>query len=229
MAEFDDEFSNFCDDLEITLSNLNQETPLCSIVLGDFNARNKKWLVTDNNNGPGVELDKLFSLTGFTQLIKDPTNLEPNKQQTCIDLIFTNQTNLITNSGVHPSLFETCHHQILFVKIDLKFYLPPPYEREVWSYNLAQVEQINRAVSLFDWHGALSSLDVNEQVDLFNETLLNIFRNFIPNKTIKHNSKDPPWVSQEIKTSLRKKARLYKKFRRDGSKTDDLNNFKKSF
>ena len=106
----------------------------------------------------------------------------------------------------------------------MKFYLPPPYERKVWSYNLAQVEQINRAISLFDWHGALSSLDVNEQVELFNETLLNVFRNFIPNKTNKHNSKDPPWISQEVKTSLRKKARLYKKYRRGGSNTDDLNN-----
>ena len=93
----------------------------------------------------------------------------------------------------------------------------------MWSYNHAKVEQINRAISLFDWHGALSPLDVNEQVELFNEILLNVFRNFIPNKITKMSSKENPWVSQEIKTSLRKKARLYKKYK-SSSNTDDLNN-----
>ena len=150
--------------------------------------------------------DKILLINEFlSELNVFPSN---DKRQTCIDLIFTSQPNLITDSGVHPSLFETCHHQIIFAKIDLKFYLPPSYEREVWCYNQAKVEQINRAISLFDWHGALSPLDVNEQVELFNETLLNIFRNFIPNKIIKQSSKDPPWISKEIKTSLRKKAPL---------------------
>ena len=157
-------------------------------------------------------------------MIKDPTNLEPNKSQTCIDLIFASQPNLIIDSGVHPSLFQTCHHQVIFAKINLKFYLPPPYNREVWSYNHAKVEQINRAISSFDWHRALSPLDVNKQVELFNEIILNIFRNFIPNKIVKHSSKDSPWISKEIKTSLRKKARLYKKFLRNSSNIDDQNN-----
>ena len=51
---------------------------------------NKKWVITDTNNVPGVELDNLFSSNGFTQLIKDPTNFEPNKRGTCINLIFAN-------------------------------------------------------------------------------------------------------------------------------------------
>ena len=166
----------------------------------------------------------MFSLSGFTQLITKPTNFEPNKRETCIDLIFSSQPNLISESGVHPSLFHTCHHQIIFAKIELGFYVPPPYEREVWSYDLANVEQINRAISLFDWESALSSLDVNEQVNHFNDTLLNIFRNFIPHKLIKCNNKDAPWITSEIKTCLRKKNRLYKKFISNGSSQEDLNN-----
>ena len=31
-SQSNDEFTDFCDDLELTLSNLNQETPLCSIL-----------------------------------------------------------------------------------------------------------------------------------------------------------------------------------------------------
>ena len=153
-SQSDHEFNIFVDELENTLSKISNESPLCSVVLGDFNAKCNKWLVTDINTVPGMELDKLFSQTGFTQLIKEPTNFEPNKRSTCIDLIFSNQTNLITDSGVHPSLFHTCHHQIIYAKIDLNFYLPPPYEREVWSYDRAEIELINRAISSFDWENA---------------------------------------------------------------------------
>ena len=167
-------------------------------------------------------LQRLDYLSGFFQLINEPTNLEPNKRVTCIDLIFASQPNLVSDSGVHPSLFRTCHHQIIHAKIDLKVYLPPPYDREVWSYDRAEVEQINRAITLFDWENILSPLETNEQVKLFNETLLNIFRNFIPHKLIKCSYKDPPWITKEIKTSLRKKNRLYKKYISNGCNTDDL-------
>ena len=66
------------------------------------------------------------------------------------------------------------------------------------------------------------TLDVNEQVELLNVTLLNIFRNFIPHKIIKSNCRDAPWISNIIKTSLRKKSRLYKKFIKNGCKESDL-------
>ena len=35
-------------------------------------------------------------------------------------------------------------------------------------------------MELFDWESALENLSVNDQVDVFTETLLNIFKNFIP-------------------------------------------------
>ena len=114
--------------MENTHSNLNNESPFCSVVLGDFNARCNKWYSNDINTQPGIELDNLFSLSGFTQLIREPTNLEPNKRKTCIDLVFSSQSNLISDSGVHASLFHTCHHQIIFATIDLNIHLPPPYE-----------------------------------------------------------------------------------------------------
>ena len=56
-------------------------------------------------------------------LIREATNFEPNKTPSCIDLIFTSQSNLVSDSGVHPSQYATCHHQIIFAKIDLEVHL----------------------------------------------------------------------------------------------------------
>ena len=72
----------------------------------------------------------------------------------------------------------------------------------------------------------MSHLDVNEQVELLNVTLLNIFRNFIPHKIIKSKSRDAPWISNIIKTSLRKKSRLHRKFITNGCKEADSINLK---
>ena len=74
-----------------------------------------------------------------------------------------------------------------FLKLTSNFTSSPPYEREVWSYQKAKVEHVNREVSLFDWHGVLSPLDVNEQVKLFNETLK--FLKSINSKKPNENSK----------------------------------------
>ena len=66
-------FSNFCSDIEETLSNLNLESPFCSVVLGDFNARCNKWFSGDINTHAGLELDNLFSLSGFTYFAEEFT------------------------------------------------------------------------------------------------------------------------------------------------------------
>ena len=45
--------------------------------------------------------------------------------------------------------------------------------------------------------------------------------NFIPNKIIKVVPKNPPWTNRDLKTMLNRQQRLYKKYKRHGSKTDD--------
>ena len=52
-------------------------------------------------------------------------------------------------SGIHSSLHENCNHQITYTKFSLKIYYPPPYEREVWHYQKANVENIRKAISEF--------------------------------------------------------------------------------
>ena len=128
---------------------------------------------------------------------------------------------MVSHSGVHASLYNTCHHQIIFAKIDLKINLSPSYKREVWTYSKAEEELIKQAISNFNWVDAFFNIDTNKQVDLLTSTLLNIFRNFILHKTIACNYNDPPWRTSKIKTMLRKKNRLYRKYIANGGRADD--------
>ena len=139
-------------------------------------------------------------------IISDPTHILPNSSS-CIDLIFTNQPNLVTESGVYPSLLLKCHYQIVFAKLNLNVEYPPLYERLIWDYKNADIPSINRAIDIFDWGNSFKGKNVHEQVHFFNKTILNIFHNYIPNKTILCNDKDPPWFNNEIRKILTKKMR----------------------
>ena len=52
---------------------------------------------------------------------------------------------------------------------------------------------------IFDWSYLFSGKNVHDQVELFNKTLLNIFHNFIPNKIILFDDKDPPKINNLVK------------------------------
>ena len=151
-------------------------------------------------------------MLGFSQLINKPTNFEPNKTPSCIDLIFSRQPNLVFESEIHPSLYNMCHHQIMYANFSLKIHFPPSYKRDIWHYNRAPVDLIKKSVKIFYWVRAFRNLSVNDQVELLEITLLNIFRNFIPHESIKCSHKDPPWTNKEIKSALRYQNRLHKKY-----------------
>ena len=99
---------------------------------------------------------------------------------------------MITQSGVHSSLHENCHHQIIFAKFNISICYPPPYEREVWYYDRANVDCIRAAIDQFNWTKAFENTDSNKKVSIFNETILNIMRNYVPNEIKTFNDKDPP-------------------------------------
>ena len=48
----------------------------------------------------------------------------------------------------------------------------------------------------------------------------------IPNKTVKFNDEDPPWLNSQIKTAIKRKHRVYRKYLMHGRKLEDWNHVK---
>ena len=108
------------------MSNIKDENPLASIITGDFNARSENWWSQDIANHQGSTIDILTSTFGYSKLINLPTHMT-NTSSSCIDLIFTSNPNLITEFGIEKSLYaDSCHHSIVFGKMNLNVPLPPP-------------------------------------------------------------------------------------------------------
>ena len=90
-------------------------------------------------------------MPSLSQVISEPTNFEPNSKPSCIDIVVTDQPNLILDSGTRASLDPYCHHQIIYCKINFRIPPPPPFERKIWHYNRANSVAIKGSMMNFPW------------------------------------------------------------------------------
>ena len=191
------EFDSFLRSVERLLSDIKKSKPFLSVITDDFNARSSYWWSEDINTSEGLKLLSLTSANGVSQLINEPTHLQ-TRNSSCIDLIFTDQPNLSVNSRVHASLHPNCHHQIVHSSFNLNISYPPPYQRLVWDYKKAYSKNIRKALDSVNWERLFDQKAIDAQVTAFNETILNVFCNYVPNKYITIDDKDPVLMNENI-------------------------------
>ena len=187
------------------------QNPHFILVTGDFNVRSSSWWKNHLTTIEGNQVDAITLSYGLSQLIYEPTHILTNLSS-CTDLTFINQNNFIMDSGVQASLHPNCHHQIVYAKLNLIIEYSPLYERLVWDYNKTNTQLRNRIIETFNLEKLLENMNVNEQLYLFNKTMFDIFDNFIPNRNILCNDKDPLKFNNQIKTLIEKKNSLYKSY-----------------
>ena len=206
-----EQFSLFRQQWEETITIIKDCPPTIGIYIGDFIARNPEWWNDDSNNLQGTELVELAAQYSLNQIVDGPTHILPNSA-CCIDLIFTIETNFVTDSGVLPSLFPRFHHQLIFAKVSFTSFFPPAYGRRIWDLSRANVNAIRQAVNSVDWDRASNGLNIDERVKFLTECVLNVFYNFASNKVITVRSKDTLRMTPEIKRMILEKAKIYRRY-----------------
>ena len=130
------------------------------------------------------------------------------------------------SSGIHLSLHQNCHHQIIFAEFNLKVHYPSPYERWVWHFKKANTDHIKRVINRFPWKRSFANLDVNHKVHLFNKTIRNILSNFIPHETITFDDRDPPWINNQVKHLINEKNAVYKNYLKNNKSNQSFATFR---
>ena len=209
-------FKPSCPILEIYMLKLKLKTLLQYFFTGDFNAHSQFWWPGGDTTPEGTEIEDLITSLCLTQVISEATNFEPNNNPSCIDLVITDQPNLILDSGTRASLDPYCHQQIIYCKVNFRISPPSQLERKIWHFNRANVTAINRSMASLN-----PNSDPNWQVKIFTNIFINIMSNFIPNETKKCIPRDPPWITKPLKTLLNRKNRLFKTYKKHGYKIED--------
>ena len=139
------------------------DNPLFLVVaIGGFNAGSSYWCINDKNNYEGIKTDSLAIQYDLKQVINELTHLLENFSS-YTDLIFTSQQN--------------CHHQIVYAKFNLKIHYPPPYGREVWNFQNADINLIRKAMNGFNCERAFFNLNINEVLSFCNTNIKNVMEN----------------------------------------------------
>ena len=154
-----EELENFSPNLDLVLSNINDNHPTCSILIGYFNAKSSKWCNSDKSNRAGIELDNITTSAGYSQLINEPTHII-NKTSSYIDLIFSSDLNVTRNCGIEKTIYEKCHNDIIYGTLNFNVPLPPPYYKDIWDYKHANTEKIQKDILLFDWQKVFKNKNV---------------------------------------------------------------------
>ena len=217
------EFNSFIDNFEALTNKIRTAKPYAMFFTGDFNAHSQTWYPEGDTNAEGYLIDELFSSLNLNQIISEPTHFFCDDcTPSCIDLVVTDQPNLVLESGVRPSLDPLVRHQITFAKINHKIPPPPKYTRKIWHFKSANINLIRRTMANYQWVEKLGNREnPSDQVNHLTECILNIMSNFVPNTNKTFSSRDPEWFNKDVKKLLRKQNKLYKKYKKNGYKDMD--------
>ena len=87
-------------------------------------------------------------------------------------------------------------------------------------------KELKIELNSIDWLSKFSEMGPEEMTTAFTNEIYSIVSAYIPNKVIKFNDKDPPWITNAVKTAMKRKKRLYKNFIRRGRSQEDWELFK---
>ena len=71
---------------------------------------------------------------------------------------------------------------------------------------------ISKAIQGFDWDKAFLDKSSDEKASILTKAVLNIMSNFIPNKKIIIDDRDPPWINNKIKSLIKNKTEYFKNY-----------------
>ena len=145
------------------MNNINTLNLAISIITGGFNGKCSKWCSFDTSDNIGKKLDTITSTAGYSQITDKPTHFT-NNSSSYTDLIFTSNSSIIVDSSIEKSLCSSCHHDIIYGKINFRVPLPPPHFRTIWDYKKSNASFIQHAIGNFNWQNEFESKTINEKV-----------------------------------------------------------------
>ena len=192
--------TEYWDAFEDIIEKASEEN-LDIIIKGDFNCD----VLKANTNS---QFFRILSKFNLQNIITDPTRVT-NTSSTCIDLIITNHSAIITNSNVLPPF--NSDHCTISTEITFKTYKALAYEKTIWKYDEANLQLIKNKFDSVDWSFINTEDNMNIINEKFNDILTETAEQFIPKVTFTCRPNDKPWMDNIIRKTMRQRDRLYHK------------------
>ena len=121
-------FNHAAPEFQGFMLNLENLQSSCNIFKGDFNAHFQLWWPDGDTTDEGTDVDELFTKLGLSQILSEPTNFQPHKNPSCIELLVIRATEHHSRASLDPY----CYHQIMYCKVNCRIPPPLPFNRKMW-------------------------------------------------------------------------------------------------
>ena len=163
-------------------------------------------------------LDFLLN-NSLSQLISQATRPTSNN---ILDLLITSSPNLIENIQTVPGISD---HLAIIFDVNLKPHIKKKPSRKVYQFHKAdKISLKTKAKAVLDKciKSDPTKNDINTNWCTIESILINLLNDYVPYRTTKsrHNL---PWITNEIKRSMRKRDRLFHRARKSNSNIDWAN------
>ena len=181
---------------------------------GDFNYPNINW--------NSLEADRKGSK--FLEMIQNNFLIQHidfrTRGENILDLLFSSEENMIENARAIGKLGNSDHDIISF---DMNMYTERiDNSNMVPDYSKAKWEDLKRDLSKVNWEREFLNLDASQAWNKFKEILDLYTSKYIPMKKAK-SRKRPLWMTRNAMRIIRKKSKLWKKYKESREYSDYLN------
>lgn len=185
------------------------------LIMGDFNFPNIDWNNWTINSTSVENIESKFIETlqdnGLEQHVNQPTRWRGNNNPSILDLVITNEMNMISNIEYNSPLGKSDHITISF---EFNCYTPTKGSQQVRkNYNKGNYSKITEELENTDWHALLEEDNINDNWSNLKNKLLELESKYISNIISKKHKNSPnnfP-VDEQTRELIKKKHKLAKK------------------
>lgn len=198
----------FIDELEesIAIAMSHCDKIIC---LGDSNIN-----FFDINSPAYKYFSSMLSSTSMLQLISDATHIT-NHSRTLIDIILCNNESLIQSTSVGG--LDLSNHECVTCKLDFSVPISIPKLYTYRSFEHFDECSFNHDLESSALDEIFYTQDINNKLNIFYTTLINLFDKHVPLKTVRINKKRAPWLTDNIKMLISQKNKAQAKHRKNPS------------
>ena len=196
------------------------------LITGDFNYKDIDWLTieskVDIESDTSIFLENIRDLY-LTQHVTQPTRFRENQNDSCLDLIFTNEELMIDSLEYLPSLGASDH---LVLSFNFVCYIPPDTTSPP-KYNFFKGDYVamREALDGMDWNFSMDcSTDISWEN--FISILNSVIDKFVPKRSHTYSYKKP-WMNSVTAETIDKKRRAWIKLR-NCSSDNNISAYKQS-
>ena len=185
------------------------------VVTGDFNFPHIDWnLGCPTKPHPETDdfcniLDDFFLVQKNLHATRDLRNSGPSGN--ILDLVLTNNDILVEDVVVHPHVFDSDHHPHAEMR------RPNNIQRKVYCYKKADMKGLQETLQSIPWNLVTCDNCIDTGLIKFQDLLFAAVNQHIPQITLKRRSR-PPWICNDIMKLIRKKRKLWKQVKSNGSR-----------